>query len=249
MIYTINGVAMHLDRDKQEEIIYALRIAFADFIFFDVLAVPLLQRIFENPCKAFQVKSVLEDLDVDRDYFDETYGKKDMDSLRTVIVCGYVMIFNLADQSLSCKWSQQKFLEYYPELSKFDKEDPYLLSFHSFLLLAMKLIPAKRNKGLLIQVASRLEGSKEIYVLGSGQKDAVSRREAIYYRESGVIRKKKIPRAREEEDSDDSSIVKHSRQGDSGLQWEDITVSIQSESMLLNEQHDGFTERVGHIHF
>jgi hypothetical protein len=60
-----------------------------------------------------------------------------------------------------------------------------MLTFCKYLNLAIQLMPAGRSKGLAIQVAGRLDGSGQHYILGSGQKDSVTRREALYHLATG----------------------------------------------------------------
>lgn len=77
----------------------------------------------------------------------------------------------------------------FQELSFFDeREIEYLLSFWTMTKAALQVIPAKRNKMLLIAICALLEGSGRSYVTGGTQSSATSRRMIIFEQESGIRR-------------------------------------------------------------
>jgi hypothetical protein len=61
-----------------------------------------------------------------------------------------------------------KLCEKYPDFVNVnnEREQVWLLYFRNIIRLAMLIIPAKRNKGLLMAVAEILEGSGEHYITG-----------------------------------------------------------------------------------
>eukprot|EP01036_Dinobryon_divergens_P032787 gene32787-42445_t len=80
------------------------------------------------------------------------------------------------------------------------REDPaeaqYLLNFRNFMKKALCIIPAKRNKMLLINICALLEGSRRIYITGGTQSSATTRRTIIYEHVSGLKRKCRPERRR-----------------------------------------------------
>ena len=65
------------------------------------------------------------------------------------------------------------------------EEGRYLLNFRNYMKKALRIIPAKRNKMLLVHICAILEGSKRSYVKGGTQSSATTRRTIIYEHESG----------------------------------------------------------------
>ena len=91
--------------------------------------------------------------------------------------------------------------EYSPHLLFLEcRDDPaeaqYLLNFRNFMKKALCIIPAKRNKMLLINICALLEGSRRIYITGGTQSTATTRRTIIYEHESGQKRKCRPDRRR-----------------------------------------------------
>ena len=77
---------------------------------------------------------------------------------------------------------------YFSECFEDPTEGIYLLNFRNIMKCAIKYIPAKRNKILLISVCSLLEGSGRRYATGGTQSAATTRRTIIYEHESGELR-------------------------------------------------------------
>ena len=71
-------------------------------------------------------------------------------------------------------------------LSSDDNEMGYLLTFRAMMRTALEVIPARRNKMLLIAICALLEGSGRIYITGGTQSSATSRRMIIFEQESGL---------------------------------------------------------------
>ncbi len=192
-------------------IIDRLRGLFTDLFDFEQLVLPSLWRLISRPPVDLKIntKHILTQNGIDKGSFVTKEHKKLQDTVRIVLCCAYVLLYET--RLLGCGISsdcsgigdnndattQQNFLEKYLNDPKFqsvyhehipsDRRDvPYMVSFWKYLKLSLELLPGQRNKGLAIQIAGRLEGSNEIYVLGSGQRDAATRREIIYHTESGT---------------------------------------------------------------
>ena len=67
-------------------------------------------------------------------------------------------------------------------------EISYLVLFRTMMKSALRVIPAKRNKLLVIAICAMLEGSGRSYVTGGTQSSATSRRMIIFEQESGIQR-------------------------------------------------------------
>lgn len=86
----------------------------------------------------------------------------------------------------------ESFLDEYNQYPMFssnsldDDEVQYITKFRDMLQIAMQVIPASRNKILLIRICSALEGSGRVYVTGGTQSLATSRRMQIFEHESGL---------------------------------------------------------------
>ena len=65
------------------------------------------------------------------------------------------------------------------------EEAGYLLAFRNYMKKALRIIPARRNKMLLVHICAILEGSRRSYVKGGTQSSATTRRTIIYEHESG----------------------------------------------------------------
>ena len=92
--------------------------------------------------------------------------------------------------------SVDELLRHYPEfIDVKDKQELlYLLAFRNIVRVALLIIPPLGNKQLLLNIGGRLEGSGNEYITGTGQKQCVSRRVAIYEQEGRVTCQKKKPK-------------------------------------------------------
>eukprot|EP00597_Dinobryon_sp_UTEXLB2267_P017847 CAMPEP_0201112130 /NCGR_PEP_ID=MMETSP0812-20130820/77052_1 /ASSEMBLY_ACC=CAM_ASM_000668 /TAXON_ID=98059 /ORGANISM="Dinobryon sp., Strain UTEXLB2267" /LENGTH=369 /DNA_ID=CAMNT_0047375389 /DNA_START=489 /DNA_END=1598 /DNA_ORIENTATION=- len=80
------------------------------------------------------------------------------------------------------------------------------LEYVNSLRMALSIIPAKNNKRLLMDIASRLEGlSPMTYITGSGQTPATRRRVEVYEQEGGELPIPKIKRQKLRENVDNLS--------------------------------------------
>jgi len=88
--------------------------------------------------------------------------------------------------------TSESFLDEYSQYPMFssnsldDDEIQYIVKFRDMLQIAMQVIPAARNKILLIRICAALEGSGRVYVTGGTQSLATSRRMQIFEHESGL---------------------------------------------------------------
>ena len=82
----------------------------------------------------------------------------------------------------------------------------YLLTFRAMMRTALEVIPARRNKMLLIAICALLEGSGRIYITGGTQSSATSRRMKIFEQESGV-RSASHPSRNQTTDNEKKSFV------------------------------------------
>ncbi len=197
-------------------LVETLKCNFTDLmLYFDDLVLPAVNNLVRRPPSSLHInpKQILLNNGINKMHFSSSKDqKKILDNVRVALSCAYVMIyekrmveklgekdFNLKydelhdEKSFLQKYSTEKrFCEVFPCqysscLSPSDKKDlTYMCSFTKYLRLALELLPGYRNKGLAIQIAGRLEGSKEIYVFGSGQRDTSTRREIIYHIESST---------------------------------------------------------------
>lgn len=203
-------------------IINRLRASFTDlFDFQELLSIPLQNLILRPPTDLkINTKHILSQNGINKANFVTKDQKKVMETMRIVMCCAYVLIHeerlnkvNQHNNHTNCQQEQyEEFLNQYLEDPRFqnaynpqlplDRKDvPYMFAFRKYVRLALELLPSRRNKGLAIQIASRLDGSNEIYVLGSGQRDSATRREVIYHTESGVP----FPTRRDDDGSFDDS--------------------------------------------
>ena len=81
---------------------------------------------------------------------------------------------------------KQQIVQQYPKPEERYQELQYLLHFRNFMVIALMLIPAKGNKTFLLKTVERLEGSGREYIMGTGQKPAVTRRLEIFHQESRI---------------------------------------------------------------
>ena len=80
----------------------------------------------------------------------------------------------------------EELIEEYPQFlcEKIDMEElELLLTFRNMLEIALEVIPARRNKGLLMSICSILEGSGKTYTTGGTQSGSTSRRLLIFDQE------------------------------------------------------------------
>jgi hypothetical protein len=184
-------------------------------LYLDDLLLPAVDNVLRRPPHSLHInpKQILLNNGINKLHFDNSKEqKKILDTVRIALGCCYVLLhekrmkeklghleftrqYEMSEEVFLMKYQQdRKFREvfYLPQnsvsqLSTMDKKDlKYMIQFCKYIRLALELLPGYRNKGLAIQIAGRLEGSKEVYVFGSGQRDTSTRREVIYHMESGT---------------------------------------------------------------
>jgi hypothetical protein len=180
----------------------------------DNLLLPAVDNVLRRPPHSLHInpKQLLLSNGINKMHFSESKEqKKILDTVRIALGCCYVLLheqrlyeklghqefsrqYELSEEMFLAKYQQDiKFREvfrYSPnsgQISNLDRKDlKYMTQFCKYTRLVLELLPGYRNKGLAIQIAGRLEGSKEVYVFGSGQRDTATRREVIYHMESGT---------------------------------------------------------------
>ena len=129
--------------------------------------------------------------------------------------CYVLLTFKQMLQDNSSELSVERFLERYPRFAT--AEDlPALLAYRNYMVAALKVMPAKNNKALLMSICARLsEGAGVTYVTGSGQSAATTRRVSIYECEGKVTPEPSRKNKRSTDEESDSSSSKRSRSYDS----------------------------------
>jgi hypothetical protein len=194
--------------------------AFTDLFEYEHLLLPVLYNLVNNPPNnlGINTKHILNHNGIDKSIFKTKDQKKMMDIMRVALCCTYVLLYesrqyhNTGNVVMEVSEQQQqtflnecmvdqRFRSAFDANTSADRRDIlYMMEYCKYLKLALELLPKSRNKGLAMQIASRLDGSNEIYVLGSGQKDSATRREVIYHMQSGIP----FPTKRESDDDDES---------------------------------------------
>jgi hypothetical protein len=191
----------------QDSITVILRSIFIDVLEFDQYAVPALVDLVKRQPRDLRIYPnhimMQNGINKLRLGSHSKEQKKLLENLRTILCCAYVLLYAQRQQDVT----QQEYLAFfdkclvdsmflssYNDHSPTDRRDvPHLLNYYKYLKLAIELLPPSRNKGLAIQIASRLDGSGQVYILGSGQKDAATRREAIYHLATGHAYQSSVP--------------------------------------------------------
>lgn len=81
-----------------------------------------------------------------------------------------------------------KYYSAFESIHAYSDEMRYLLTFWTMMRVALEVIPANRNKMLIISICAMLEGSGRTYITGGTQSLATSRRMIIFEHESGLAR-------------------------------------------------------------
>jgi hypothetical protein len=180
----------------QYPIIGVLSSIFLEVLEFDEHALPALVNLLERQPRDLRIdpNHILVQNGINKLRFgNQKAQKRLLENLRMILCCAHVLLYE--KQSQLHEVSQEEYLAFfdkclldprflagYNDYNPTDRRDvPFLLNYYKYLKLAIELLPPVRNKGLAIQIAGRLDGSGQVYILGSGQKDAATRREAIYH--------------------------------------------------------------------
>jgi hypothetical protein len=171
-----------------EDIINYLRRSFSDFDFihhvpFNDHALPVLTTFVSRTHTDFSINST----DLLSTYGHQPVNSKLDYAVRLVLVCAHLLLYEHSTNNNTDN----------ANAIPVNEEDRYLGQFRKYLRLGMALMPANRNKGLLIDAASRLEGSSlGSYSFGTGQTREATSRENLFYELSGLPRPKpRIKRA------------------------------------------------------
>lgn len=180
-----------LPHEIQEEVFHIIKKTFSDVpeITQEDVEKALRLAISENIPNMRSTKVVMEKFYPDlKDKLDKKYK-----NINEIMKTTYTLMLNYVPESDRLKCSTEDFLVRYPEfVNESEDELKYLLQFRNFMKLALELIPPNQNKGILMAIASRLEGSGKDYVTGGGQKLETQNRVLIYENE-GQVRVAKRP--------------------------------------------------------
>ena len=177
----------------------------------------IMLSICSQPINQWTMKSLLSD------HFDikNIITKEEKDLLlkvEMVLKAGIVYFISLKDSNTHDDMdSIEELLSVYKKYSVFcdssldSTEKEYLLIFRNMMKRALRVINPKRNKLLLVNVCSLLEGSGRMYVTGGTQSAATSRRLQIFEHESGEQKRRRPERVQVRVRVSSCSKVKPSR--------------------------------------
>lgn len=204
-----------LPAQVHEEIFNRVKESFWDFHFFDALVASKLRQALKDS-NAVDISSKTTDKVVSR-YYDEkafkTPEKKPfLHQIQLIFKTAYVLLLSYREECQREMWcSTSMLLANYPEFAGEDEQElKWLLEFRNMMKLALMIIPARLNKQVLINIAARLEGSKNEYITGGGQKATVTRRVTIYQREGNVVAEVRPKRDASQLDNSSVSSTKKS---------------------------------------
>jgi len=119
--------------------------------------------------------------------------------LKLIFITAYVQVMmcqSYAEQY--CLETTEELLFQFPEFQQLASDElDYLLKFRNAIKIAMLILPAEGHKGLLLQIAGKLEGSGRTYITGSGQTEGTKHRVMVYEREGNVKCEPRPPRKRQ----------------------------------------------------
>lgn len=245
----MNEKLQHLDPKNHSEVIAFLRKAFSDYFEFDDTILPLLKRILEElPRTGITTEStrtLMERVGIDVDNVTSPEQKKQNDRIKIVLTTCYVLLLaSTAEMQSLCYTSTDQLIQDFDSFASITdlKELQYLLAFRNYLVIALRIVPAKGNKIFLLKVIERLEGSEEEYITGTGQKPAVTRRISIYEKE-GNIKAKTYKNGSNSNNNSSANLVDLANGSGSDKkmskrkrQHEQPAVSVYSQSVAMEEE-------------
>lgn len=190
-----------LSPNIHEEIYEKVRNAFVDFGLFDqIVSKQLKQLISDADQIEIDAKSLrkLTEKYFDVESFKSEQQKVILQQIHLILRTAYVVILSYHENVKPLMWSDvNTLLEHYPQFQGQDEDElKYLLIFRNYLRVALIIIPARLNKQLLLKIAAKLEGSRNEYITGGGQKPCVTRRVEIYEQEGNIQPEKRQDRVR-----------------------------------------------------
>jgi hypothetical protein len=224
-----------LTSNQQEEIFHYIKKIFSDFKYFETFSSSVKALICDSTKVEFEplfIHYLVEKYVKNSDQYETKEQKKILDSAKTMLTTTAVYLYSLQSftqhyfyrsiddlilsypqfrdlWALSCSTSSSssssKRIDEQLSREAVLQELGYLLKFRNYMIVALMLIPAKGNKTFLLRIIERLEGSGNEYILGSGQKTAVTRRCDIYHQESKIEVQTKIGKKQREKLEEKSS--------------------------------------------
>jgi hypothetical protein len=190
-----------LTEQQQQEIFQTIREAFRDLAYFDQVIADKL-RVLIRDTNRIEIDTKTTRKLTERYYdvggFTTEEDKAILNQLHIVLRTTYVLIlsYNPENRALFFK-NADELKSHYPQFRDQDDEElRFLLNFRNYMKLALKIIPPRLAKQLLLKVVARLEGSGREYITGGGQKQCVTRRVQIYEKEGDVQPEKRPDRNR-----------------------------------------------------
>jgi hypothetical protein len=187
--------------NQQEEAYEKVKDAFIDFPLFDKLvSKQLKQAIADSNTIDIDAKSVRK---ITEKYFDVNSFQTEQQKLllaqiHLILRTAFVVVLSFHENLQALLWKDvPTLLEHYPQFQGQEEDElNYLLKFRNYLRLSLIIIPARLNKQMLLKIAARLEGSRQEYITGGGQKPGVTRRVEVYEQEGNIQPEKRQDRIR-----------------------------------------------------
>lgn len=179
---------------KDRDIIFSYLVEMCNHLeIFHTIAEPRLRVLIDqiNPFELnYKVTKIISaSFFKDADIPTEQYEMVDM-MLKTCLV-----LIKFFDPEFDEVKTKRNFLENYPEFIPMEKQDPVefelLFNFRLYMHISVRIIEPSRNKGILMKIASLLEGAGRIYRSGGGQSLLVTNRELVYEREGNQKKTKR----------------------------------------------------------
>eukprot|EP01034_Spumella_vulgaris_P030026 gene30026-37173_t len=195
-------MSVKLSPQQHDQIFNILKRSFSDFALFDSLvAVKLRQALIDSNSIEINEKSTKRV--VERyfavDAFKSPEQKALIYPLELIFQACYVLVISHRESSKATQWRDvDTLLRHYPQFARDVDADElqYLLNYRNVVKIALSIIPARLNKGRLLQIGGKLEGSHNEYITGSGQKIEVIRRTDVYHQEGKIKIVLKKPRVK-----------------------------------------------------
>eukprot|EP01038_Epipyxis_sp_PR26KG_P005539 gene5539-7657_t len=158
--------------------------------------------------------------------------------IKLIFKSAYVLVISHYDCNRQLVWPNiDRFVQEYGHLDDFkgldSRELNFLLNYRNVMKIAQLIVPAKNNKGSLLLIAGSLEGSRNEYVTGGGQKPEVTRRVVIYEREGGIIARQRPSKSGDEVKDHESSKPKSSSSDSASARSDSKLMKSSSESSII----------------